>query len=301
MRYGKNGGLYAYSPRSPDLEVDEDERGRFLEALSLALAPYLPEQTACIRWDTRWDSPFTSAEYYSHTGQWKGAPRTFVRELRMNTGTHTRSLRKSPVDHLSPDTVVISLTGSEEDILMRMRQTTRNSIRRSLRNGLVIRERGFDGLSEWYTLYRNTAEEKGLYFENESYFHNLFAASRDFRNAPSLHLLTAEKDGELVAGSIIALCGKGSWYMYAGSSKNGRLFMANYGLQWKAIQLARANGCSEYDLMGVPPNNDPYHSMYGLYTFKTGLGGHLVHYSGCWDYVYDADRYQSLRNAEMLG
>lgn len=45
--------------------------------------------------------------------------------------------------------------------------------------------------------------------------------------------------------------------------------------------------CSVYIRTGVPPNNDPYHSMYGLYTFKTGLGGRIVHYSGCWDFPLD--------------
>jgi lipid II:glycine glycyltransferase (peptidoglycan interpeptide bridge formation enzyme) len=41
--------------------------------------------------------------------------------------------------------------------------------------------------------------------------------------------------------------------------------------------------------------------MYGLYTFKTGLGGRVVHYSGCWDYPLDDEAYLRMTNAENMG
>lgn len=301
-RRSSNGIPYAYIPHGPDIAVDEDQRGLFLEELSSSLQQQLSSDHVCIRWDTAWPSPFTSSDYYTRSGQWKGAPRNVVRELRMNMGTRERKLHKAPLDHLSPDTVIISLKESEDEILMRMRQTTRNSVRKALKSGLEIniQDRGY--LPRWYSLYKATAERKGLYFEKESYFEKLLqtAAEQKGGMAPSVFIISAEKDSIPLAGFIVAISGTRAWFLFAGSSLAGREYMPNYGLQWETIRYLRKKGCTSYDLMGVPPNNDPYHSMYGLYTFKTGLGGRLVHYSGCWDYPLDNEGYTSLRNTEIL-
>jgi lipid II:glycine glycyltransferase (peptidoglycan interpeptide bridge formation enzyme) len=62
--------------------------------------------------------------------------------------------------------------------------------------------------------------------------------------------------------------------------------MAPYALQWQAIRDAKAANCSSYDFFGIPPNEDPNHPMAGLYRFKTGFGGKIIHRPGSWDYVY---------------
>ena len=54
--------------------------------------------------------------------------------------------------------------------------------------------------------------------------------------------------------------------------------MLGYGLQWEAILKARKSGCTQYDLLGIPPNGNPSHFMNGLYTFKTGFGGDVVRF-----------------------
>jgi lipid II:glycine glycyltransferase (peptidoglycan interpeptide bridge formation enzyme) len=76
--------------------------------------------------------------------------------------------------------------------------------------------------------------------------------------------------------------------------------MAPYALQWQAIQDARAAGCTEYDLYGIPPREDPAHPMAGLYRFKTGFGGRIIHRSGSWDYPYRSVRKNLFTAAESL-
>lgn len=305
VRTGTSGDRYAYVPRGINLNLKACEEGLFLEDLSEKLAELLPKNIVCIRYDSAFYSPFTDSEYWSSSGQWKGAPRVEIRELRMNYGTRFRKLRKSPLDHLSPDTVIINLEESEEAILSLMRQTTRNSVRRAYRSGLEYRIEGVEGLTSWFPLYEETAKRKNFFYEELSYFENLFETATHFSSTngetPKFFVLNALKDGEVLAGLILAAAGKRGYYLYAGSSTKHRNCMPNYGLQWEAIRLLRSHGCTEYDLMGVPPNGDPNHSMYGLYTFKTGLGGKVVHYSGCWDYPLDPDRYVYLTNAENFG
>lgn len=299
IRTGVPGFVYGYLPRVPDLPVGEEERGLFLEKLSHAIVPHLPSGIVCLRYDTVWPSPFTDSSYYMN-GQWKGAPRAVFRELRMNSGTGERKLRKAALDHISPDTVILDLDADDETLLSRMRQTTRNCVRRSYRSGVSFRLMNPEELPVWYRLYENTARRKGLSHEKLSYFQKLFSLTGREPDDPVFRMYGAEKDGVLLAGAITAFYGDNAYYLYAGTSLENRQSMANYGLQWTIIRDARSAGCRYYDLLGVPPNNDPNHSMYGLYTFKTGLGGRVVHYSGCWDYPLDEQRYSNFRNAESF-
>ncbi|MFZ0241642.1 MAG: peptidoglycan bridge formation glycyltransferase FemA/FemB family protein [Desulfobacterales bacterium] len=46
---------------------------------------------------------------------------------------------------------------------------------------------------------------------------------------------------------------------------------------------------------------DPDHPYSGLYRFKTGFGGKIIHQSGSWDYPLDAAGYKIFRNSETLG
>jgi lipid II:glycine glycyltransferase (peptidoglycan interpeptide bridge formation enzyme) len=75
--------------------------------------------------------------------------------------------------------------------------------------------------------------------------------------------------------------------------------MAPYALQWEAICRAKSHGCTEYDMFGIAPYPSPSHPLYGLYRFKTGFGGSILHRMGCWDYPLNSARYDMYRTAEM--
>lgn len=298
IRSGPGGIRYAYAADAPNIKTSEESFGPFLEALSLETSRQLPGDCAFIRWDTVQESPWQGLEYHSHTGQWKGTPRTPIREMRMNWGTCERRLRKAVSDHLSPDTVIISLKEDEDHILGRMRQTTRNAIRRAQRSGIRVRPIGSGNLHEWYQLYSDTAKRKGLYCEKESSFTRL--AELPAEPGTQVCFLGSYWENQLLAGAAIARAGSGGYYLFAGSSLEKRETMPNYALQWEAIRWLKEQGCTSYDLLGVPPNNDPGHLMYGLYTFKTGFGGRHIHYSGCWDWPIDEKAWEWARNAEIL-
>jgi lipid II:glycine glycyltransferase (peptidoglycan interpeptide bridge formation enzyme) len=76
--------------------------------------------------------------------------------------------------------------------------------------------------------------------------------------------------------------------------------MATYALQWEAIRFARWKGCREYDFYGISPNDDPAHPMNGLYRFKTGFGGSVLHRKGCWDYPFKDHEYSIYRSSEGI-
>jgi lipid II:glycine glycyltransferase (peptidoglycan interpeptide bridge formation enzyme) len=92
----------------------------------------------------------------------------------------------------------------------------------------------------------------------------------------------------------VSLCRERATYLFGASSDEHREPMAPYALQWAAIQLARALGCSTYDLYGIAPTQEP-HPLVGVRRFKPGFGGRMIHRAGSWDFPLDPAAYEPFR------
>jgi lipid II:glycine glycyltransferase (peptidoglycan interpeptide bridge formation enzyme) len=77
--------------------------------------------------------------------------------------------------------------------------------------------------------------------------------------------------------------------------------MPNYLLQWEAMRWARSQGCTIYDLWGVPDADletletsfsQQNSGLWGVYRFKRGFGGELKRATGPWDRVYKPFSYR---------
>ncbi len=290
----------AYVPYGPELLPDDDRQGVFLEELSEELRERLPKTCLLIRWDLPWESPYArEPELYDEAGVWKGAPEPRVREMRMNFGTNRGRLRKALGNVLPTDTVLVSLSGSEEELLSRMKPKTRYNVRLALRNGVEVREGGPGDLPAWMELYTETAARNGFFRHGEEYFRAVFPDGSGGSGLEKIKFLVAEREGVPLAALFLAVSSTRATYLYGASSSGGRSLMAPYALQWAAIRTARAEGCDDYDLFGVSPRPDPNHPMYGLYRFKSGFGGSLFHRQGCWDYPLDSEGYAEFRAREL--
>jgi lipid II:glycine glycyltransferase (peptidoglycan interpeptide bridge formation enzyme) len=83
--------------------------------------------------------------------------------------------------------------------------------------------------------------------------------------------------------------------VYGGSSEMERERMPNYLLQWEAMRWAKARGCEEYDLWGVPDESqealeahfaERSDGLWGVYRFKRGFGGDVRRAVQASDRVY---------------
>lgn len=215
-------------------------------------------------------------------------------------------LQKAPVDIQPPDTVLLDLERSLEEIRRAMHKKWRYNINLAGKKGVTVTTASRDKLSLWYELYRQTGERDKIALHRESYYRRLFdlAAAHAIeggvqgKDYPDLRLYLAYHEGDLLAGIITSFYGNRATYLYGASSNLKRNLMPAYALQWEAIKAAKEKGCTEYDFFGIPPADDPEHPMHGLYRFKTNFGGVIVHYWGCWDRVYGKLFYQIYRLAE---
>ena len=185
------------------------------------------------------------------------------------------------------NTVMVDLSASEEDILMRMKQKTRYNVRLAEKKGVTVRVGTLDDLPMLYKMYAETSVRDGFVIRDEEYYMTvwkLFMTSTVY-GQPSAVPLIAEVDNEPVAAIFLFMFAGRGYYVYGMSRDKHREKMPTYLLQWAAMKHAKANGCLTYDLWGAPDVFDESDSMWGVYRFKEGLGGDVVRTLGAYDFA----------------
>jgi lipid II:glycine glycyltransferase (peptidoglycan interpeptide bridge formation enzyme) len=182
-------------------------------------------------------------------------------------------------------TIMVDLDDAEEQILARMKPKWRYNIRLSERKGVEVREGDTSDLEVFYELMRVTGRRDGFSIHSLDYYRRAFEL---FQPAGHARLFMAYYQDRPLAGLMAYAFNKQSWYMYGASADEHRELMSNHQLQWCAMKWARALGCKQYDLWGVPDTeaNSPTATLEGVGRFKAGFGGQIVRYLGAYDYVY---------------
>jgi lipid II:glycine glycyltransferase (peptidoglycan interpeptide bridge formation enzyme) len=182
-------------------------------------------------------------------------------------------------------TILLDLRPKEDEILARMKSKWRYNIRLSERRGVTVRQVGREGLPAFYDLMRITGERDGFGVHSYAYYEK---ALELFQPQGRAALLMAYYEGEPLAGLMPYAFNGQAWYMYGASSNRRRELMPNHQLQWRAMQWARAQGCTQYDLWGIA-DEDPDAAtadLGGVQRFKEGFGGQVVRYVGAYDLAY---------------
>lgn len=210
-------------------------------------------------------------------------------------------LKKAVADIQPPDTTILDLTKSDEELFAAMHRKTRYNIKYAEKSGVRIREASADELPAWYKLYQTTAVRDKIAIHSEEYYRRILEKGAPLSQKdekPCVKLYFAEHEGDLLAGNVVLFYKKQALYLYGASSNEKRNLMPAYLLQQHAIRAARDAGCAVYDFYGIPPTEDPHHPMHGLYRFKTGFGGVLIHRCGVYDAPVRPVFYALFRTAE---
>ncbi len=271
----------AYVPMFPEFGDDADA-GEVKEKLSLiseTIRGKLPENTICIRYDPKID--------YENVEK----SRQFVDKFIHDNIKSRLTILKSLSNIQPPDTVLLPLSSTEDEILSQMKSKWRYNIRLAEKKGVAVEkydwksqefEKVFD---EFFKLFMQTSARDGVQFHDRSYYLDLLEKSAENEENPLVQLYVARHEGDYLAGIITLFCKSEAVYLYGASGNIKRNFMSAYLLQWTAIKDAKEYGCPVYDFYGCPPTDDEKHPMHGLFLFKTGFGGKLVHRPGSFDAV----------------
>jgi len=190
-----------------------------------------------------------------------------------------------------PRTIVVDLRASEEEILARMKPKTRYNIRLAEKKGVTVR--AWDNIDSFHKMMLVTGGRDGFEIHSLEYYRRAYK----FLHPKQLsEILVAEYEGKPLAALFVARNGNRAYYLYGASTDEERNRMPTYLLQWEAIKWAKARGCEEYDLWGVPDEDEAtleanfetrHDGLWGVYRFKRGFGGELKRAAQAMDKVYN--------------
>ena len=247
--------------QTPEIMAESTAYGTFLSDFSYSVRKFLDKKPLCLRFDIPVDLySLEDREHYR-----KFTPCSFA-----------------PDNIQPPDTVLVDLSASLEEILSRMKSKWRYNIRLAEKKGVQVQKASAEEIDVFYDLYKTTSHRDGIAIHHKEYYKDLLQRGKDNPHA-QVDLYIASYQDEPLAAIITLFSGKEAVYLYGASSNNHRNLMPAYLLQWKAMEDAKATGCLVYDLYGIPPTDNESHPMHGLYRFKTGFGGTIVHRPGSLD------------------
>ncbi len=195
------------------------------------------------------------------------------------------ALQFHPATPIQPvRTILLDLTPGEETLLARMKEKWRYNLRLAARKGVTVRVAAtVEDVQNWYRLLQTTGERDNFGIHTLDYY---LRAWHYFVPRGQMRFLLAEYNGQLLAGIVVGLMARQAIYLYGASSNEQRHLMPNYLLQWEAIRWAKQQGAVQYDFWGIPETDDEHEAMAGVYRFKSGWGGEIVRFVGCYERPY---------------
>jgi len=187
-------------------------------------------------------------------------------------------------------TLVVDLRRTEEQILGGMKPKCRYNVRLAGKKGVSVEP--WADLGGFHRMLQATGKRDAFAVHSEEYYTRAFEM---FHPTGLCELFVARLEELPLASLMVFAHGRRAWYVYGGSTEIERERMPNYLLQWEAMRWAKRQGCEEYDLWGVPDEDEStleaqfehrHHGLWGVYRFKRGFGGELRRAVKAVDRVY---------------
>jgi lipid II:glycine glycyltransferase (peptidoglycan interpeptide bridge formation enzyme) len=190
--------------------------------------------------------------------------------------------RSAPIHMHAESTLLLDITKSDEELLAKMRKTTRYLIRQAKKGGVRIEiENPLTG-KNFLRLQGEVVSRKHFVAFSEK---QIESEIRSLGKNGELAIFNASYSDEIIASALIIFYGYRAFYYQAASSSRFKNIPAPYLLVWRAIQEAKSRGCRLFDFYGASPDNQLNHPWAGPTLFKKGFGGYRVDYLPAQDFI----------------
>lgn len=184
----------------------------------------------------------------------------------------------------NPSTILVDVSGTEDEVFARLGKKARNAINRAGRDGIVVTrvEPTGEHSAALYRLLQETAEGRFV-LRSERYYREFW---QSFASADAGQMFLAHRDGELVAGAYAMALGEKTTYKDGASVRAKTAYGASHALQWEVIRWANERGATVHDLCGAPPSDrvdDREHPLFGVGQFKRSFAPEITDYAGAFD------------------
>jgi len=180
--------------------------------------------------------------------------------------------RKAPMHASAYEaTLKLDLAPSEEELLMKMRKTTRYLVHQALKNPdlEIIKSDKIADVVLYDKLNQTVAKHQQFVPFSFEFVRNEFEV---FVKDNQALLFFGKYQGEIIAAALIIFWSGIGFYHHAALLPKYHKTPMSYLLQWEAIKEAKRRGCNLYDFWGyVDPKSK--HPWAGPTLFKMGFGG----------------------------
>jgi peptidoglycan pentaglycine glycine transferase (the first glycine) len=261
LRGGPAGIGFAYGVRGPLVEDLGSDRDRDAAMALIAEATRLARRRRALvlKLDPEWPAD----------------------DARADALLRTAHLRPSWYDVQHRKTYLVDLGAGAGAVFAHLKESTRRNIRKAERSGVTVQVRDdAAALEEFHALLVDTSQRTGFAAREAGYFRNLMECVG--ASAPVVVVL-ASHAGRPLAGLIAIAAGSRLVYLYGGTAPDDARLQAPYAAHWRAIEWGIAQGCTTYDMWGVPNHEDATRPGFGYYEFKTRWNGRVVRHIRCQD------------------
>lgn len=202
-----------------------------------------------------------------------------------------RAAGYTPAPHVLPNesTIVLDISGDEDEIMRGFSSSTRTKIRKADKEGFDVRrvEASDENCRIMFELLSGTAEDK-FELRPYDYFRRFW---QSFQAAGRGQLVLGYDTGEggsgvPVAGMFATVLGRTSGYKDGASAKSRLPTGAMYRMQLELIRWGKEHGATRHDLIGTPPSDrldDRDHRLHGVGQYKLRLSKDVTDYVGALD------------------
>jgi peptidoglycan pentaglycine glycine transferase (the first glycine) len=192
-----------------------------------------------------------------------------------------RGFVESSLDAAYRATVQVDVDGPADELLRRLRASTRRNVRKAERAGVKVREGTEADFGEFLRLTEETGRRKQFPVYPSHYYETMWRA---FGARGHARLLLAELDGRLLASTFLIAFGETVSYKMGGWAGEGAEVRPNELLQWTGIRWAHEHGHRFYDFEGIngavarsllAGGGRPTSAPQGVAHFKLGFGGEV--------------------------
>lgn len=176
-------------------------------------------------------------------------------------------------------TIRLDITRPVDEIRAGLTRHWRRGLSTALRHDLTISVHEDPGaIARFGELFGEFITRKGFQVDLEPAFYE--EVQRGLAGEERFVTQFAEKDGQVLAGSVASFLGDTCVYLLGARSDAEQRTKASYLLHWNLILMARERGLRWYDLGGTDPVGNP-----GVHRFKEGTGGEDVTVPGPYEAI----------------
>lgn len=179
---------------------------------------------------------------------------------------------------------VLDMSCSLDDLKKKLSRQRRQTINKVNKEGIVVEQADSGSVVDLYKCIQSTKERKsnngnGNYNPYYTQFLNEVAVGRLLENGMA-RLYVAKLDGELLSAGLVVSSRERAYKLLGGSTTKGYGLNACSFLDWRIIELLKAEGSKSLNFGGVPPDD----SGPKLAQYKRSFGAEKVTRTGSYSY-----------------